>query len=133
MKRNKNISPVADQGFPRAGYQHQWGGKGALAYLLLGIIFAQSCIKMKKNIGLRGVVASGSATVHHVLQQLLIATTAQLSLSAFLILICTSCSNHHGSHLFCRAIKTKGMVFRYIWVYSKEDTMAHTYRPMVTS
>ena len=33
----------------------------------------------------------------------------------------------------CRAIKTKGMVFRYTWVYSKEDTMAHTYRSMVTS
>ena len=33
----------------------------------------------------------------------------------------------------CRAIKTKGMVFRYTWVYSKEDTMAHTRRPMVTS
>ena len=25
------------------------------------------------------------------------------------------------------------MVFRYTWVYSKEDTMAHTRRPMVTS
>ena len=33
----------------------------------------------------------------------------------------------------CRAIKTKGMVFRYTWVYSKEDTMAHTYRAVVTS
>ena len=33
----------------------------------------------------------------------------------------------------CRMIKTKGMVFRYTWVYSKEDTMAHTYRPMFTS
>ena len=33
----------------------------------------------------------------------------------------------------CRMIKTKGMVFRYMWVYSKEDTMAHTYRAMVTS
>ena len=33
---------------------------------------------------------------------------------------------------FCRVIKTKGMVFRYTWVYSKEDTMAHTYRPVVT-
>ena len=28
--------------------------------------------------------------------------------------------------LKCHAIKTKGMVFRYTWVYSKEDTMAHT-------
>ena len=28
---------------------------------------------------------------------------------------------------------TKGMVFRYIWVYSKEDTMAHTRRLMVIS
>ena len=27
---------------------------------------------------------------------------------------------------FCRAMKTKGMVFRYTWVYSKEDTMVHT-------
>ena len=34
---------------------------------------------------------------------------------------------------YCHAIKTKGMVFRYTWVYSKEDTMAHTYRAMVTS
>ena len=33
----------------------------------------------------------------------------------------------------CRAIQMKGMVFRYMWVYSKEDTMAHTYRPVVTS
>ena len=33
----------------------------------------------------------------------------------------------------CRTIKTKGMVFRYMWVYSKEDTMAHTCRAMVTS
>ena len=35
--------------------------------------------------------------------------------------------------LNCRAMKTKGMVFRYTWVYSKEDTMAHTRRPVVTS
>ena len=28
---------------------------------------------------------------------------------------------------------TKGMVFRYTWVYSKEDTMAHTCRLVVTS
>ena len=34
---------------------------------------------------------------------------------------------------FCRAMKTKGMVFRYTWVYSEEDTMAHTRRPVVTS
>ena len=33
----------------------------------------------------------------------------------------------------CHAMKTKGMVFRYTWVYSKEDTMAHTRRPVVTS
>ena len=33
----------------------------------------------------------------------------------------------------CRAMMTKGMVFRYMWVYSKEDTMAHTRRPVVTS
>ena len=33
----------------------------------------------------------------------------------------------------CHTIKMKSMVFRYTWVYSKEDTMAHTYRPMVTS
>ena len=33
----------------------------------------------------------------------------------------------------CRALKTKGMVFRYTWVYSKEDTMAHTRRLVVTS
>ena len=33
----------------------------------------------------------------------------------------------------CRAMMTKGMVFRYTWVYSKEDTMAHTYRLVVTS
>ena len=34
---------------------------------------------------------------------------------------------------YCRAMKTKGMVFRYTCVYSKEDTMAHTRRLMVTS
>ena len=34
---------------------------------------------------------------------------------------------------FCRVMKTKGMVFRYTWVYSKEDTMAHTRRLVVTS
>ena len=33
----------------------------------------------------------------------------------------------------CRTMKTKGMVFRYTWVYSKEDTMAHTRRLVVTS
>ena len=33
----------------------------------------------------------------------------------------------------CHVIKTKGMVFRYMWVYSKEDTMALTYRAVVTS
>ena len=40
----------------------------------------------------------------------------------------TSCPNEN-----CRPIKTKGMVFRYTWIYSKEDTMAHTYRAVVTS
>ena len=35
--------------------------------------------------------------------------------------------------LFYRAMKMKGMVFRYMWVYSKEDTMAHTRRAVVTS
>ena len=30
-------------------------------------------------------------------------------------------------------MRTKGMVFRYTWVYSKEDTMAHTRRFVVTS
>ena len=43
-----------------------------------------------------------------------------------------------ASHLilqpyWCRAMMTKGMVFRYTWVYSKEDTKAHTCRLMVTS
>ena len=33
----------------------------------------------------------------------------------------------------CRMIMTKGMVFRYTWVYSKKDTMAHTRRLVVTS
>ena len=33
----------------------------------------------------------------------------------------------------CHVMMTKGMVFRYTWVYSKEDTMAHTRRPVVTS
>ena len=33
----------------------------------------------------------------------------------------------------CCTMRTKGMVFRYVWVYSKEDTMAHTRRLMVTS
>ena len=37
------------------------------------------------------------------------------------------------AHANCRAMMTKGMVFRYMWVYSKEDTMAHTHRPVVTS
>ena len=35
--------------------------------------------------------------------------------------------------ILCRAMKMKGMVFRYTWVYSKEDTMAHTRKAMVTS
>ena len=38
-----------------------------------------------------------------------------------------------NSLVICHVIKTKGMVFRYTWVYSKEDTMAHTYRSVVTS
>ena len=33
----------------------------------------------------------------------------------------------------CHKMISKGMVFRYMWVYSKEDTMARTCRPMVTS
>ena len=33
----------------------------------------------------------------------------------------------------CRAMKTKAMVFRYTRVYSKEDTVAHTRRSVVTS
>ena len=33
----------------------------------------------------------------------------------------------------CRAMKAKGMLFRNTWVYSKEGTMAHTRRPVVTS
>ena len=33
----------------------------------------------------------------------------------------------------CRVMITKGMVFRYTWVYSKKDTMAHTCRLVVTS
>ena len=33
----------------------------------------------------------------------------------------------------CRVMKMKGMVFRYTWVYSKKDTMAHTCRLVVTS
>ena len=33
----------------------------------------------------------------------------------------------------CRTMRTKGMLFRYTWVYSKEDTMAHTCRLVVTS
>ena len=37
------------------------------------------------------------------------------------------------SSVYCRAMKTKGMVFRYMWVYSKEDTMAQIRRPVVTS
>ena len=37
------------------------------------------------------------------------------------------------SYTLCRVMMTKGMVFRYMWVYSKEDTMAHTRRPVVTS
>ena len=32
-----------------------------------------------------------------------------------------------------KAIDAECMVFRYTWVYSKEDTMAHTHRPVVTS
>ena len=36
-------------------------------------------------------------------------------------------------HETCHAIKTKGRVLTYTWVCSKEDTMTHTYRPMVTS
>ena len=37
------------------------------------------------------------------------------------------------NNYLCRAMMTKGMVFRYTWVYSKEDTMAHTCRLVVTS
>ena len=33
----------------------------------------------------------------------------------------------------CHAMMTKGMVFRYTWVYSKKDTMAHTHRLVVIS
>ena len=40
---------------------------------------------------------------------------------------------HSDNQPTCRAMMTKGMVFRYMWVYSKEDTMAHTCRPVVTS
>ena len=40
---------------------------------------------------------------------------------------------HGPGGMVCRAMMTKGMVFRYTWVYSKEDTMAHTRRPVVTS
>ena len=35
--------------------------------------------------------------------------------------------------IYCCAMKTKGMVFRYMWVYSKNDTMAHTRRLVVIS
>ena len=38
-----------------------------------------------------------------------------------------------SDNYFCRAMKTKGMMFRYTWVYSKEDTMAHTHRAVVAS
>ena len=43
------------------------------------------------------------------------------------------CCMYFTVYPFCRVIKTKGMVFRYTWVYSKEDTMAHTRRAVVTS
>ena len=35
----------------------------------------------------------------------------------------------------CRAINdnTVVLIFRYTWVYSKDDTMAHAHRPVVTS
>ena len=33
----------------------------------------------------------------------------------------------------CRVMKMKAIVFRYTWVYSKEDTMAHTHGPVVSS
>ena len=46
---------------------------------------------------------------------------------------CTRQHLHGSVNRYCRAMKTKGMVFRYTWVYSKEDTMARTGRPMVTS
>ena len=38
-----------------------------------------------------------------------------------------------GNKRVVPVMMTKGMVFRYTWVYSKEDTMAHTRRPVVTS
>ena len=41
-------------------------------------------------------------------------------------------SSEPGSD-YCRTIMMQGMVFRYTWVYSKEDIMAHTRRPVVTS
>ena len=45
-------TPVADQEFPAGG--GGWGGadkpeKGEGANLLFGVIFAESCMKMKKN------------------------------------------------------------------------------------
>ena len=46
---------------------------------------------------------------------------------------CRPCDEWVHIPLSCRAMKTKGMVFRYTWVYSNEDTMAHTRRPVVTS
>ena len=65
------------------------------------------------------------------------------------ILLCRSATEHKNIYLilmttqtaieqkntviFCRAMKTKSMVFKYTWVYSKEDTMAHTRRAVVTS
>ena len=44
-----------------------------------------------------------------------------------------NCNGDKHLPISCCAMKTKGMVFRYTWVYSKEDTMAHTRRPVVTS
>ena len=40
------------------------------------------------------------------------------------------CGDHMGT---MSRDKTKGMVFEYTWVYSKEDTMAHTRRLVVIS
>ena len=48
-----------------------------------------------------------------------------------IFIMCLWCENIGDSE--CRAMMIKVMVFRNTWVYSKEDTTAHTRRLVVTS
>ena len=65
---------------------------------------------------------------HQILYMLTLSTLGISISNAFNAIYVNTLDTKH-----CRVMKTNGMVFRYTWVYSKEDTMAHTCRPMVAS